>query len=81
MRYGGFSRPYVMALSGKPLEMRFDTNCSFQLRWDAVPGTSEIYVPSHWYPDGWETDVLPADIGIGRILLSKGCFWTAGLPG
>lgn len=71
----GFSRPYVMALSGKPLEMRFDTNSAvFQLRWDAVPGTSEIYVPSHWYPDGWETDVLPADIGIRKDPASQRLF-------
>lgn len=51
----GFSRPYAPAVSGTPEKMRFDTKTgTFELFWDAVPGDTEIFLPEHWYPEGWK---------------------------
>jgi hypothetical protein len=53
----GFSRPYAMAVAGIPLKMHFNrkTRC-FTLEWEAVDGVTEIFVPAHWYPEGWRSD-------------------------
>lgn len=50
----GFSRPYAMAVAGMPLKMRFDRKKRvFTVKWEASEGITEIFVPSHWYPEGW----------------------------
>jgi hypothetical protein len=52
----GFSRPYAMAIAGLPRSMRFDrARRAFTLSWDADPalGETEVFVPGHWYPEGW----------------------------
>ena len=50
----GFCRPYAMAVSGLPLKMKFDTKKrEFTLAWEAVLGSTEIYVPNIWFPEGW----------------------------
>ncbi len=60
----GFSRPYAMATSGMPLAMSFDRDTArFSYEWDSREGVTEIYVPGHWYPDGWETRVEAAGGG------------------
>jgi hypothetical protein len=58
----GFSRPYAMAVAGIPLSMRFDRKKrAFTLEWDAGEqdganvGVTEIFVPAHWYPEGWRS--------------------------
>jgi hypothetical protein len=69
----GFCRPYAMAVSGVPVEMRFDRKKRvFTLVWDAAGATggaegaepdvgelattTEIFVPSIWYPEGWRAE-------------------------
>lgn len=50
----GFSRPYAMAIAGTPVKMSFDRKKRvFVLEWEAVDGVSEVFVPTHWYPEGW----------------------------
>ena len=53
----GFSRPYAMAIAGIPVSMHFNRKkrC-FRLEWEAVDGITEIFVPAHWYPEGWRAD-------------------------
>jgi hypothetical protein len=46
-----------MAVAGIPVFMHFDRKKRvFVLEWDAVAGSTEIFVPSHWYPEGWRAD-------------------------
>ena len=55
----GFSRPYAMAVAGTPLSMKFDRKKRvFTFDWDASDGVTEIYVPSHWYPEGWRASFI-----------------------
>lgn len=55
----GFSRPYAMAVCGTPRRMSFDTkNAEFSLEWDGEAGETEVYVPDHWYPQGWQSLVV-----------------------
>jgi len=50
----GFSRPYAMAVAGIPLGMRFNRKKrEFTLEWEASEGKTEVFVPDHWYPEGW----------------------------
>lgn len=72
----GFSRPYAMAISGIPLEMHFDRQKKiFELSWEAIEGTSEIFVPAHWYPESWdfsyegESSELEAKVQEQRLLV------------
>lgn len=52
----GFCRPYAMAISGMPQQMKFDTKKrEFTLVWDAVPGATEIFIPNIWFPEGWRS--------------------------
>ena len=65
----GFSRPYAPVISGTPRKMRFDTKTAiFELEWDAVPGETGIFVPKHWYPEGWDVD----EISPGLIVRENG---------
>ena len=58
----GFSRPYALAISGTPIEMHFDSGTRvFIFSWEAEPGTTELYVPSHWYPEGWHIKIIPTE--------------------
>ncbi len=60
----GFSRPYPMATSGIPVRLAFNTKrreCAYE--WDGEPGITELYVPSHWYPEGWTVCFEPAPDG------------------
>jgi len=58
----GFCRPYAMAIAGLPEAMAFDTrSAEFTLVWDASLGTTEVFVPSVWYPEGWTAEV----VGVG----------------
>lgn len=58
----GFCRPYAMAIAGLPETMAFDTrSAAFSLVWDASPGTTEVFVPSVWYPEGWTAEVVGVD--------------------
>ncbi|HNY16963.1 MAG TPA: cellulase family glycosylhydrolase [Treponemataceae bacterium] len=53
----GFSRPYAMAVAGQPVRMDFNRKRrTFTFEWEAASGTTEIYVPAHWYPEGWRTE-------------------------
>lgn len=57
----GFSRPYAMATAGIPQLMSFDAKKAvFHFEWDALPGRTEIFVPTHWYPNGWRVVFEPA---------------------
>ncbi len=50
----GFSRPYAMAVAGLPLKMHFNRRKrEFILEWEASAGSTEVFVPDHWYPEGW----------------------------
>jgi hypothetical protein len=73
----GFSRPYAMAVAGMPVSMEFDRKKRvFTFEWDAVDGITEIFVPSHWYPEGWrasfvgENAVLEEKPEARRLLVS-----------
>jgi len=53
----GFSRPYAMAVAGVPLGMRFERKKRvFSLEWEASEGKTEVFVPEHWYPEGWRAE-------------------------
>ena len=53
----GFCRPYAMAIAGIPGKMRFDRKKRvFSLEWDAADGITEIFIPTIWYPEGWQAD-------------------------
>lgn len=58
----GFSRPYAMAVAGMPVCMVFDRQKRvFTLEWDAADGVTEIFVPSHWFPEGWRSTFSGGD--------------------
>lgn len=60
----GFSRPYAMAIAGLPRSMCFDrARRAFTLSWDADPslGETEVFVPDHWYPEGWAAELEGGD--------------------
>ncbi len=64
----GFSRPYAMAISGFPVKMGFDRkNRRFSLTWDAVAGVTEIYVPNHWFPEGWRSSFEGGDAELEEL--------------
>ncbi len=51
-----FSRPYALAIAGIPLQMKFNAdkqNPVFEFEWEATEGTTEIFVPQIWFPNGW----------------------------
>jgi len=52
----GFSRPYAMAVAGMPKLMHFDRKKRlFTFEWEAAAGITELFVPGHWYPEGWQS--------------------------
>ena len=58
----GFVRPYMRICAGTPLSTEFDRHTGVcEISFDATEGgTSEIYIPSLQYPDGFGLE-LPAD--------------------
>lgn len=67
----GFSRPYAMAVAGVPVKMEFNRKRrAFTLEWDALSGVTEIYVPAHWYPEGWRAD-FESDSPTGQAVLEE----------
>lgn len=69
----GFSRPYAMAIAGVPIKMEFNRkNREFILEWEAIPGTTEIFVPAHWYPEGWRAEFEPLSPNGQAVLEEKG---------
>ncbi len=59
----GFSRPYAMAIAGIPVAMHFKWKKRvFFLEWTVSEGDcggiTEIYVPNHWYPEGWHAEFI-----------------------
>lgn len=53
----GFSRPYAMATAGIPVKMQFARKKRiFTFEWKEAEGKTEIFVPTHWYPDGWHSE-------------------------
>ncbi len=66
----GFSRPYAMAISGVPLAMSFERDAArFSFEWDASEGVTEVFVPTHWYPAGWDARVTAAGGGEASAIL------------
>lgn len=64
----GFSRPYPKATSGKPLVLSFDRKDRvFTYSWEGKPGRTEIYVPAHWYPEGWTAGFYPGESGTATV--------------
>ncbi len=58
----GFSRPYPIAVAGKPVSFQFHTDGIpfFEFEWDSAicpPDTNdadtEIFIPDAWFPYGW----------------------------
>lgn len=69
----GFSRPYAMAIAGLPLRMAFDRKRRvFVFEWEAAAGTTEIFVPGHWYPDGWRAEFEPLSPNGQAVLEERG---------
>ena len=61
----GFSRPYPIAVAGKPVSFEFHTDGIpfFEFEWDSAvcpPDTNaadtEIFIPDIWFPYGWHVD-------------------------
>lgn len=66
----GFSRPYAMATAGIPLMMSFDSaHARFSLEWASRAGTTEVFVPAHWYPRGWDASVVSIGGNMAEIRL------------
>ena len=42
----------------------------FTLEWDASSGVTEIYVPAHWYHEGWRSD-FESDSPTGQAVLEE----------
>lgn len=60
----GFSRPWPVAISGELVSFSFNPHTrAFTMEWESLPGVTEAYVPSHWFPEGWRADFDPADSG------------------
>lgn len=60
----GFSRPWPVALSGVPRAFSFEPIARvFTLEWEGLAGISEVFVPAHWYPEGWRAEFAPEDSG------------------
>lgn len=78
----GFSRPYAPAVSGTPREMHFDTKTGiFELSWEAIPGETEVYVPTHWYPRGAETLELSPGLHVREEITAQRIFVESGVSG
>ena len=61
----GFSRPYPIAVAGKPVSFEFHTDGIpfFEFEWDSTvcpPDTNaadtEIFIPDVWFSYGWHVD-------------------------
>ena len=71
----GFVRPYMRACAGEPLSIKFDRHtgtCAIEFDADEG-GTSEIYVPSLQYPDGFNikaSEDVKTDFDVASQLLN-----------
>ncbi len=61
----GFSRPWPVAVAGASPVFSFDVTArAFTLSYEARPGRTEVFVPSHWFPEGWTARIYPAESGV-----------------
>jgi hypothetical protein len=64
-------RPYVQAIAGEPLHMKFDRKSrtfEFEFRHDAsIAAPTEIFVPNYQYPQGYHVEVSDGVYEIDRV--------------